>query len=139
MGKQKAITNHGNSPMYVGVAMIPPGETRVFEEDELPPEHRTVESDEIKNVTETDPLQAISAMSVGKLESGLPALSDDELVRLEEIEKAKAKPRQGALAAITAERLRRAEQAAPGGVSDVAGDGASATTGEEVKAEGGEG
>ncbi len=123
--------------VHIGDVTIPPDQTRSVDPRLLPGYSQPESGNEA--CTATDPLQAISAMSVGKLESGLPALSDDELVRLEDIEKAKAKPRQGALAAITAERLRRAEQAAPGGVSDVAGDGTSPTTGEEVKAEGGEG
>lgn len=117
MGKTISVTNEGSSPRFVMGMMIPPGETRVFEEAEAPPELRPGAAP-VAAVAGDDPLLAVAALSISKLEVGLPVLSDEELQRLEAIEQAKDKPRQGALAAIVAERLRRAEVTAPGGLGE---------------------
>lgn len=125
------ISNHGKQPIFVGGRMIPPGETVPFEDHELPPEYRQESMDEPVDGEVADPLLALIELSIAKLALGLPDLSDDELARLEGLEQAKEKPRTGALAAITEERLRRAELSAPGGLesteetSDNAGDGGS--------------
>lgn len=110
------ISNNGKTPVFVGGRMIPPGETVTFEAHELPPEYRLASVNEVANVDGNDPLLALVDLSIGKLALGLPALSEEELARLESLEEAKEKPRAGALAAITEERLRRAERAAPGGL-----------------------
>lgn len=127
MSKTISITNDGDSPRYVMGRMIPPGETAVFAADEAPPEYRP-EAETEQPAAQEDPLLAIAELSVAKLEAGLADLSDDELTRLAGIEQAKNKPRAGALAAITAERLRRAELAAPGGLPE---NGPVAVDGEE--------
>lgn len=115
MSKTISITNDGDSPRYVMGRMIHPGETLVFTEDEAPPEYRP-EAEAKQAAVQEDPLLAIAELSIAKLEAGLADLADDELVRLEALEQGKDKPRAGALAVITAERLRRAELAAPGGL-----------------------
>ncbi|MDD2664368.1 MAG: hypothetical protein PHD19_11510 [Dechloromonas sp.] len=115
------VSNSGASAMFVGSAMVMPGETRLFDPSELPPEYRPVAA-AVAEAAQDDPLLALADLSVAKLAVGLPDLSDDELVRLEAIEQAKEKPRAGALAEIAAERLRRAEQSAPGGLSDSTGE-----------------
>lgn len=112
---QITITNDKEHPIFVTGTMIPAGESRTFEDWQVPPEHRPAITAAEQAVADT-PLQAIAALSVPKLEAGLPALSDDELTELEALENAKDKPRQGALAAIIAERLRRAEASAAGGL-----------------------
>jgi len=117
MNKTVSITNDGDSPRYVMGRMIPPGETVVLAEDEAPPEYLAPAEEAAPAVAE-DPLLAVSELSIGKMELGLPDLSDDDLTRLEALEKAKEKPRAGALAVIVAERLRRAEAAAPGGMTE---------------------
>lgn len=117
MEKMIPVTNKGKNTLFVLGVMIPPGETRHFPEWQLPPEHKpeaVADSPAAAEVKST--LAEISALSVAKLELGLPDLSDDELIALEELENAKEKPRQGALAAIVAERLRRAEVKTPGGL-----------------------
>lgn len=131
MGKTISVTNDGDSPRFVMGMMIPPGETRTFEEHEAPPELRP-DAEKAPEAPGDDPLLAVSALSVGKLATGLPALSDDELLRLEALEQAKDKPRQGALAAITAERLRRAEAAAPGGLGESTDETAGEKQGDEA-------
>lgn len=118
MSKTISITNDGNSPRYVMGRMIAPGETAVFAEDEAPPEYRAPAEAAAPEAVD-DPLLAWVNLPIGKLALGLADLSDDELTRLEGMEKAKDKPRAGALAEIVAERLRRAEAAAPGGLPEV--------------------
>lgn len=117
------ISNNGKTPVFVGGRMIPPGETVTFEAHELPPEYRLASVDDVSEVDGNDPLLALIDLSIGKLALGLPDLSEEKLARLETLEEAKEKPRAGALAAITEERLRRAEQSAPGGLN--AADGGS--------------
>lgn len=106
------IENKGQMPIYVAGAMIPPGEIRLFEEDQLPPEFRAPA--EVPVVEEVDPLLVILALSVDKVANGLPDLADAELDRLEMLE-AEGKARKGVIAAITEERLRRAEVAVNAG------------------------
>lgn len=108
------VCNVSASAIFVGSIMVPPGETRLFEPHEVPPEYRIDAPDEASDFTPEDPLLALAALSIAQLALGLPDLSDDELDRLEIIEQEKAKPRAGALAEITAERLRRAEAETPG-------------------------
>lgn len=122
------ISNHGEHPIFVGGRMIPPGETVTFEDGELPPEYRVASVDVAVEAEGDDPLLALVDLPIAKLALGLPELSDDELERLEGLEQAKEKPRAGALAEIVAERLRRAEQSAPGGLesTDEASDNADA-------------
>lgn len=122
MNKTVSITNDSDSPRYVMGRMIPPGETIVFAEDEAPPEYLAPAEDPAPEAGD-DPLLAWVNLPIGKLALGLVDLSDDDLNRLEGLEKAKDKPRAGALAEIVAERLRRAEAAAPGGLPPVAVDG----------------
>ncbi len=115
MNKQIPVTNDGDSPRWVSGVMIPPGETRHFDESALPPELRGDVAAEEPAAAGADPLRELSLLSVSKLALGLAALSDDELIALEALEHEKDKPRQGALAEIAAERLRRAESSVPGG------------------------
>lgn len=118
MSKTISIYNDGDSPRYVMGRMIPPGETVVFAEDEAPPEYRAPAEAAAPEAGD-DPLLAWVNLPIGKLALGIADLSDDDLTRLEGLEKAKDKPRAGALAEIVAERLRRAEAAAPGGLPEV--------------------
>lgn len=122
MSRTVSISNDGKEARWVMGVMIPPGETRVFTEAEVPPELRPA-ADELPAEAAADPLLAWVDLPVGKLALGLPDLSDDDLNRLEGLEKAKAKPRASALAEITGERLRRAEAGTPGGLEgETAGD-----------------
>lgn len=126
------VTNPGASPMFVAGAMIAPGETRIFAADALPPEYCTAPAAPAAAAPGADALLAIAALPVAQMSAGLPALTDEELERLEALEQGKAKPRNGALAAITAERLRRAEARTPGGLDDAP------PAGGETESEGGE-
>lgn len=119
--------NETSKFLHIGGVTIPPGEVRDVDPRLLP----DYEAPKASEAPGDDPLLAILALSVAKLAAGLPDLSDDELLRLEAMEQAKDKPRVGALAEITQERLRRAELQAPGGLEstdetgDQSGDGGS--------------
>lgn len=123
MTKTIPITNHGDSPKFVGGKMIPPGETRVFTEAELPPEYQApAPVAELPAGGLDEPLLLILAATVAQVVAGLPDLSDEELARLALLE-AEGKDRKGVLEAITALQLERAEQALLEGSGDGAGDG----------------
>lgn len=117
MNKQIAVPNNGESAIFVGGVMIPPGETRHFDESMLPPEFKPDAEPEGEAAVD-NPLLVISALSIPQLALGLPDLSDEELAALEGMENDKEKPRQGALAAILAERLCRSEARTPGGMPE---------------------
>jgi hypothetical protein len=136
MSKTISIHNDGKDARFVMGIMIAPGETRVFTEDEAPPELRPG-AEALPGVVADDPLLALVALPVGKIALGLPELDDDELDRLEALEQAKDKPRAGALAEITGERLRRAEAGTPGGLDEGA-DGTDEETDAASAGEGGE-
>lgn len=100
------IENNGQMPIYVAGVMIPPGEIRHFEDDQLPPEFRAPAV--VEEVPEIDPLADLLAMKVDNVVNGLAALSDEELARLEVLE-AEGKQRKGVLEGIAEDMLRRAE------------------------------
>ncbi len=101
------IENNGQMPLYVAGVMIPPGEIRHFEDDQLPPEYRQPAEESEVDLT-LDPLVDILKMKVADVASGLAALSDEELDRLEMLE-VEGQNRKGVIAAVAEERLRRAE------------------------------
>lgn len=123
MNKTIPITNPGDSPVFVGGKMIPPGETRVFTEAELPPEYKAPAPVAAAQAAGPDEaLLLILAATVAQVVAGLPDLSDEELARLALLE-AEGKDRKGVLEAITALQLERAENAVLEGSGDGDGDG----------------
>ena len=113
------IENKGKMPLYVGGVMIPPGETRHFEDDLLPPEFRS-SAPVVAEVDAGDPLAELLEGNVAEVTAGLEGLSDELLARLAGME-AEGKARKGVLAAIAEAQLRRAEALA-GGPATEAGD-----------------
>jgi hypothetical protein len=103
---QKTITNNGCGPLYVGGRMIPPGESLVFEEAELPPEHRAAPEPE-PEAPPPDRLAEIAGLAVKVVIPILADLSDEDLARLKAIEEAGQK-RKSLLAEIAAVTLDRA-------------------------------
>lgn len=109
--KQVPIENKGWSPIFVGGVMIPPGETRHFADDLLPPEYRSaapVVQDDL-----VDPFTELLDGNVAEVTGALDLLNREWLVRLEAMELA-GKNRKGVLAAIAEEMLRRANNDAGG-------------------------
>lgn len=119
---QKAITNDTFAPMFVNGTMIPPGETRVFTDDEIPPEHRE-EAPPPAEEAPRDRLAEIAEMSVKLIIAVLADLTDEELDRLKAIEEGD-KQRKTLIAAIEEAKLERAVKALEAGKPD---EGAGAT------------
>lgn len=109
------VTNNTQMPIYVGAYMIPPGETRDFDESQVPAHLRPAPpAPEPEAPPAEDPLAAIREQSVADIVELLPALSDDELARLGDLEQIQANPRKTLLAALAEEQLKRAEATAGG-------------------------
>lgn len=108
--QQIPIENRGKTTIYVGGRMIPPGETRHFPEDEIPPEFRQPAETRAEPAA-ADPVQEFLAASAAQITGGLDVLSDQFLEAAENAEMG-GKARKGVLQALAAERLARAERAA---------------------------
>lgn len=103
------IENKSAMPIYVAGVMIPPGETRHFDDAQIPPEYR--QAAPVLEALPVDPLNTLLDENVAVVVGELDGLPDDELVRLEGLELARKK-RKGVLEGIAAEQLIRAEQKA---------------------------
>lgn len=110
------IENKGQMPIYVAGAMIPPGETRLFEEEALPPEYRPAAA-VVDEAVLIDPLAEVLLLSVDKVAKGLADLSAEELARLQLLEM-EGKARKTLLEAIAEEGLRRADAAVNAGTGE---------------------
>lgn len=104
--EQRYFENKGNSPMYVGNTMIPPGEGKVVEvpvaADAEPPPQDTGPS-------LAEQIGELLDLSIPKIAEQLPELSLEALDLMEDQERA-GKTRKGVMDAIAAERLRRADE-----------------------------
>lgn len=104
------VHNNTGMPIYVGTAMILPGETRHFHEHEVPHHLRPAAPPaETTEEPPADPLAELLKSKVSDVESALPGLSDEDLERLGELEQLSTSPRKGILTAIGEEILKRAE------------------------------
>lgn len=112
MSKMIPVKNNSQMPMYVGSFQIAAGETRHFPEHQVPAYLR--EPEQAEEVVIGNPLALILNNSIKKIVPQLPALSDDQLTDLEEIE-ANYENRTGIAKAIQEERLRRADLALDAG------------------------
>lgn len=109
------IENTGKSTMYVNGAAIQPGETRVFNESDLPPYLRP-KGDAIVTEEEAPPdlIAELLKSNVPTITEALPNLTDEQLAHAAAIEQDAKAPRKSLLEAMGAENLRRAELAAGG-------------------------
>lgn len=94
--------------MYVGATMIPAGETRHFDEREVPAHLRPVKAVEPEPEVAADPLAELLADGVKKIEARFPDLATADLEKLNTLERAAESPRKSLLAAIDEELLNRA-------------------------------
>lgn len=115
------VENRGASPMYVAGVMIPAGETRHFEDAELPPEHRPAAGGEVVPPAPADPLAVILAGSVREIVAGADALSDAEIDALIEREEQAARPRKTLLTELAEVQLERAGARTDGSTEGGAG------------------
>jgi hypothetical protein len=104
------IENHTRNAIFVGGKLIPPGSGRDIDEALLPPERRGAPEQDgaPAEPTMAELVQALQARSVKDITAELPALKQEALDMLREAEGASATPRTSLLAALDAERLRRA-------------------------------
>lgn len=109
------VTNTTGVPIYVGAAMIPAGETRHFEEADIPA-HLRPKAVEAAAEPPKDALLDLSGKPAKEILSAIPDLSDEDLKRLGQLEADKGeKARKTVAAAIQEETLKRAEAAAGSG------------------------
>lgn len=101
------VTNDGDSPMYVGGQMIPPGETKVIEDGDAPPEFRAP-APPVEEEPAKDTLAEIAGFKADLILPLLADLSDEDLARLQGLE-SEGKARKTVLEGIAAEGLKRAQ------------------------------
>lgn len=129
------VHNPSAMPIYVHGAMILPGETRHFDEQDVPTHLRPkpAESEDAPDESRYDPLAELLAGSIKDIVAAFPDLADEDLARLEDLENAEASPRKGLLAAIGEEKLKRA---AADEASKAGGAGNEGSAGNEQGSEG---
>lgn len=108
------VTNNGAMAMYVAGLMIPPGETRHFNPDQVP-DHLRPAAAEPEPETPGDPLADLIKGTVKEIAAAIPGLSDEDLSRLGDLEQGEGgAARKGVLSAIAEEILKRADAKAAG-------------------------
>lgn len=98
-------TNDRPHTVYVGSISIRAGETRMVDASMLNPEPAAPAP---AAPGAPDVVAQLQAGNVAAVTAGLRALDADQLAQLQALEEGDAKPRNGVLSAIAAERLRRA-------------------------------
>jgi hypothetical protein len=115
MNERIPVLNNTAMPMYVAGMMIPPGETRHFDAEQVPAHLRPVAVEaEAEADAWVDPLEALVAKSVKAIIESFPDLSDMDLARVLELDAASETPRKTLHEAVTAEQLARATAKAEG-------------------------
>lgn len=113
MGKQIAIHNDSENPIYVGTAMVAAGDTRVFDEADVPPHQRqdAVQVDDI-DVVESPAVAVAGGSDVSLTAEGdsAPADNDAALHALLEGSVASISKQLGELSDADLERLGDLEQ-----------------------------
>lgn len=111
MSEKIPVANNTAMPMYVAGCMIPPGETRHFDADQVPPEFRPVAAAATPAAAPAgDPVAELSRGTVAAITAALPGLSLADLELLGDLEHAKGeKARKGVLSAVAEETLKRGE------------------------------
>lgn len=114
---QKPITNDKRSPLYVAGVCIQPGETRLFEESDLPPHLRNPAPARPPADAGPDPRAEILKLSVSDFAEHIASRDGDDayVVAEEDLEylrgaEASGKARKGIFATIDEEILRRAAE-----------------------------
>lgn len=102
------VTNNGTTYLAVGSTLIPPGETRHFEEQDVPHYLRTAAEEAKQEEAPVDPLAELLKGNVASVSAALAELSDADIERLGELEQTCANPRKTLLSAIAEALLTRA-------------------------------
>lgn len=105
------IENLTANAIFVGGKLIPPGTGRDIDEALLPPERLGAPVQEGEpEPTLAELVAELHGRSVKDIAAELPGLKQEALDMLREAENASTKPRTSLLAALDAERLRRADE-----------------------------
>lgn len=104
------VHNKSAMPIYVGAAMVLPGETRHFDEQEVPHHLRPAPVEEEQVEDTKDPLAELLLCNVKEVTAALAGLSTAEVERLGELEQT-GQARKGVLSAVGELLLTRAAQA----------------------------
>jgi len=107
------VSNNTAMSIYVGAAMIPPGETRHFDE-EMVPHHLRPAAEEAAAEPEVEPFAALLGHGVKDIAAALPTMETAEIEKLGELEQ-QGQARKTLLSAIAEELLTRAGNSAPEG------------------------
>jgi hypothetical protein len=103
------VTNNGKTTMYVGSSIIPPGETRHFDENEVPPNLRPEREAAPQEMAPADPLAELLTGTVADIAAALPTLALADIERLGEMEQT-GQSRKGVLTAVAETLLKRADK-----------------------------
>lgn len=115
MNEKIPVANNTKMPVYVAGMMIPPGETRHFDPDQVPAELRPAPAVDEVQAAPADPMADLVKHKVADIVAVLPSLSDADLARLLDLDAADGSPRKGVAEAVAAEQLKRAADLAGGG------------------------
>ncbi len=119
MGHRINVPNNTGMPIYVGSTMIPAGESRDFEESEVPLHLRPAKPAPVAVAPAADPeaeakaaaqkaLEDLAANPAPEIIAAVPELASEQLTALEALEQGREKPRKTVLEAIAEEILKRA-------------------------------
>lgn len=95
-----AVHNPTGMPLYVGATMVPAGETRHFDEQDVPLHLRP--ADEAPSAQDEDPFNPLAALLEGttrEIVAALPDMSAEDIRQLEALEQL-GQARKGVLSAI---------------------------------------
>lgn len=104
------VTNNTAMPIYVGANMVPPGETRDFEDWQVPEHLKPAPAAPEPVAEEAAPssMEVLRAEPVDKILREFDEITDEQLDELEALEMADEKPRKSLIEAIDKLRLERA-------------------------------
>lgn len=101
---KKLFVNNGNSPMYVGSQMIPPGEQSMVEVPDEGPAPSVAPPPTLAELVADELKKPVTALI-----EGLGDASEDALVMMAAVEGQAKKPRSTLLTAIADEQIKRAD------------------------------
>lgn len=107
--KKIPVTNNTMTPIYIGSAMVPPGETREFDENDVPPHLKPKAVEQVAH--QRVDVVAFLAESAPDILASIGNLSDDQLQSARATEAKLENPRQNVLAGLQAELEKRGVKA----------------------------
>jgi len=108
------VTNNSAMSIYVGSAVIPPGETRHFELEDVPLHLQPAPVEEVAVEVEADPLAELLEGNVTSVVAALDDMTLADIERMGDLEQA-GQARKGVLSAVAEALLARAEAAGENG------------------------